>query len=311
MKATIGISQCLIGDEVRYDGTHQRIPFVTELLATYCQLIPLCPEIAIGMTVPRPPIELVVETDGVRALGVQNRAVDVTAPLSNLVDEWSASIGKMDGFIFTHKSPSCGVGSVKRVTYDGEIIDRQGSGIFAGEVMRRYPLLPVIEAMDLSDTEKRHIFLSKVFALSDFRSTVLYSLSKASLIQFYSRYKYQVMACSPVAYKALGQKVASANRDNLIVEANDFLTLLLETLGMPFHPGRYNNALQHMFGYFKSQLSPHEKQQVLDCLYVEDSSFDRLQNAVNLLKEISNRFDNVYISSQSLLRPYPSELACK
>lgn len=305
----IGVSQCLVGDEVRYDGTHQRIPFLTDKLSAFARFIPVCPEVLIGMSVPRPPIELVVCDQRIRAQGVVDRNIDVTDLLKNVVNELEADINTMDGYVLTHKSPSCGVGSVKRVRPDGTIVDRSGTGIFSQALMERFPHIPLIEAADLSCIEKRHVFLIKVFLLRDFKETVTRSLSVSALIAFHSRYKYLVMAFSPVAYKTLGQYVARVKGDDLHGSISTYINMLLQVFDEPISVGRHVNAAQHMFGYFKTYLSAIEKEQFFGALDAYMNQRGSLCRVNELLQSYCSRFPNDYIASQTFLAPYPLSLS--
>lgn len=305
----IGVSQCLVGDEVRYDGTHQKIPFLTDKLSEFARFITVCPEVSIGMSVPRPPIELVISDQGIRAQGVVDRKLDVTDSLKNVVSNIESDIKDMDGYVLTHKSPSCGLGSVKRVQPDGTIVDRKGTGIFAQALMEHFPHIPLIEAADLLSIEKRHVFLIKVFLLRDFKESVIQSPSVSALIAFHSRYKYLVMAFSPRAYKSLGQFVARMKGKDCQQALDNYVKVLLSVFDEPVSVGRHVNAAQHMFGYFKEHLSATEKQQFFEALDAYMSQVSSLHKVNELLLRYSSRFSNDYIAKQTFLAPYPFSLS--
>ena len=210
-KIPVGISACLMGDSVRFNGGHKRSRFCTDILSEYFDFRSTCPEVAIGMGTPREPIRLVSEhpnDDNIRAVGVDTPELDVTDKLKDHAVTVSENSSELCGFIFMQKSPSCGVFGVKRYLPNGHP-EGTVSGIFAKEFARRNPLLPIEEAGRLNDAALRENFLVRVFTYRDWQLFRQQEVTAARLIDFHSKYKYLVMAHSLVHYKELGRLLAN------------------------------------------------------------------------------------------------------
>lgn len=174
----LGVSSCLLGHRVRYDGNHRLDSFVLEELGACFDLLPICPEVAIGMGVPRPPIRLVLEAEGIHARGVDDPALDVTAELSAFALRTATSLGHLCGYVFKARSPSCGVGSTPVWMPDGR--SRQGSGLFSAALREALPLLPVVEDEDLRNPALRRDFLERVYAYEHRRASMSAQTSPAA-----------------------------------------------------------------------------------------------------------------------------------
>lgn len=159
----LGISSCLLGERVRYDGGHKKHAYITGELTRYYELIPFCPEVAVGLGIPRAPIQLIDFNGRIRALRIKNPALDMTISLKEYVAEVEAELATLSGYIFKGKSPSCGLHDVK-VLFNDQRIEASGQGIFAAELMRLFPKLPVIDEQQIMDQRLRKIFLDRVEA---------------------------------------------------------------------------------------------------------------------------------------------------
>jgi len=158
----IGISSCLLGENVRYDGGNKKNVFITDELSRLFEFISFCPEVAAGMGIPRPPIQLIDFNGQVRALGIKNPALDMTGSLTECANHINHELAELSGYIFKCRSPSCGINDVK-VLFKDQAYDVRGQGIFAAEIMKRFPHLPVIDEQQLTNTRLQQLFLDRVY----------------------------------------------------------------------------------------------------------------------------------------------------
>ena len=196
-KISVGISSCLLGEEVRFNGGHKHSAICSKELGRYFQFKPICPEVGIGLGVPRKPIRLVGDPMQPRAVGVDNPNIDVTEKLKEYGEKALPHLTNICGYIFTKGSPSCGVFRVKVYKENGMPNENPGSGIFASVIMKNNPLLPVEEAGRLTDPVLKENFIQRVFAYHDWQQLKKGSLNINKLMGFHSRYKYSLMSHSP------------------------------------------------------------------------------------------------------------------
>lgn len=306
----IGIGACLVGRPVRYNGSHKRGSGVLDKLARATELKPFCPEVAIGLGVPREPIRIVATDAGQRALDSETQQLDYTDPLQAFADQ-VAGDATLSGYIFVKGSPSCGYQRVKLYNQRGNALPSEGVGIFARRLMRRRPLLPVEEDGRLNDVQLREQFIRKVFAYHDWQ--VLNSRGKLShhgLIQFYSRYKYLVMAHHYPTYRRIGRLLAKGDAQVQRL-ANKVIALIMWALSQRAKRGAYANALSHVKGYLKRTINATERQ-LLDHV-IEDYRCGKvpLVVPVRMLKHYFAMFPNEYIEQQAFLFSYPDELGVR
>ena len=204
-KPKIAISACLMGAEVRYNGGHKESRLCSRTLAEYFDFSPVCPEVAIGMGIPREPIRLVGDPDHPEAIGTVNPAINVTRPLAEYGEQMAAELNDICGYIFMQQSPSCGLERVKVYHANGAPVNGGGRGIYAQAFCARHPDLPVEEAGRLNDPVLRENFITRVFAYSAWQQLLAQGLSRRRLTEFHSRYKYLLMAHNPLQYKTLGK----------------------------------------------------------------------------------------------------------
>lgn len=255
------MSECLIGANVRYDGGNRRTAWPMDALAGLFRFQPVCPEVGIGMGVPRPPIRLVGDAGAPRALGVADASLDVTAALQGYAVTQAALLDEVDGYVFKARSPSCGVFTVPVYPADGREPQATGRGVFAAQVMRRYPNLPVEEGERLADGATREHFLMRALIHSHWRNCFADGATPARLIAFHSGCKYLVMAHSPAAYRRLGRLLADLSEDLTTIAAHYFRDLM-ETLAQPATRGGHANALAHLQGYLKRRLPSAERREL-------------------------------------------------
>jgi uncharacterized protein YbgA (DUF1722 family)/uncharacterized protein YbbK (DUF523 family) len=302
---TIGISSCLLGDEVRYDGGHKRHSYIEQTLGEYFQFRRFCPEMAIGMGVPRDPIRLVRRDDGIRAVGIKNPALDVTDRLAQCADaqrDWQAQIC---GYIFKKDSPSCGMERVK--VYSNQVPSKDGSGIFAQRVMQNFPYLPIEEEGRLGDSVLRENFIQRVYILYRWRQMLAAGLSMHQLTRFHAQHKLIIMSHNQNSVRELGKLLAN-NKGELSQLAEAYLHKLMECLKEKATRGNHVNVLQHIQGYLKKNLDADDKAELVEVIEKYRLGEVPLIVPVTLLKHHFRKAPDDYIDDSFYMNPYPSEL---
>jgi uncharacterized protein YbgA (DUF1722 family)/uncharacterized protein YbbK (DUF523 family) len=311
-KIPVGISRCLLGDPVRYNGDHKHNRFCTSVLADYFDFVPTCPEVETGMTVPRKPIRLVQVDDGVRALGSDDASQDFSDPLIARGQQYAHDHQNICGFIATPNSPSCGVFGVKLYLPNGNPINKT-TGLFSASLQRNNPLLPMEEAGRLNDAGLRENFIMRVYTYHRWQQLQQQGLSANGLVQFHSRHKYLVMSRSYSAYRSLGQLVAKAGSENLQQVAQQYITSLMQALSSTPERATQCNVLHHLMGYVKKQIDGQDKQELLHSIEDYRNGIVPLIVPVALLRHHLEREPetNDYALQQYYLKPYPHQLGLR
>ncbi len=306
-KIQIGISSCLLGEEVRYDGGHKRNVYITGTLSRYFDFKAICPEMAVGLGVPRPTIRLVDTGAGIRVVGVKDASLDVTDKLQDFSLDAMSGLRNISGYILKKDSPSCGMERV-RVYNASDMPEKRGRGIFADTLMKALPYLPVEEEGRLMDPVLRENFIERVFIYYRWQQLIKDGLSAQKLIEFHTRHKFNLLAHDEVVYRQLGRMVAELNEENLQALANNYLDLLMSGLKKPATRKRHTNVLMHIMGFFKNQLNSDDKQEMLDLLDAYRLGQVPLIVPVTMLKHHLRRNPHPYIEQQYYMSPYPEEL---
>ena len=311
----IGISACLMGQPVRFNGGHKRSRFCTDVLSKYFEFVGVCPEVGIGMSTPRQAIRLMSESaddSNIRAVGSDDASLDVTEQLIDYAEQKASEMSDLCGFIFMQKSPSCGVYGVKRYLANGHP-EGTTSGIFAREFIARHPLLPVEEAGRLNDDALRENFMVRVYTYHEWTSFRQQGLTPAALIDFHSRYKYLVMAHSLVHYKSMGQLLANLTRDTLEHIADEYFEQLMTALAKPASRKMHTNTLMHLQGYLKNLVTAQDKQELTGIIEQYRTGIVPLIVPLTLLKHHLNHHEeaNAYARQQVYLNPHPYELGLR
>jgi len=306
----VGVSSCLLGEEVRYDGGHKRDPFITGALARCFQYVPICPEVAIGLGIPRAPIQLVGDPQHPRALGVRDRSMDVTERLEGFAREQARRLGGLSGYIFKSRSPSCGMARVKVYGARGTAA-AHASGVYARVLMQALPLLPAEEEGRLDDPVLRESFVNRVYVLWRWQRLVAGGLSAAGLIAFHSDHKYMIMAHSQAAYDRLGRLLSQLKGKDLTAVGDVYLSELMMALKRRVGPRRHINVLQHILGYLKRTLSADEKAEMVAAIGAYSRGEVPLIVPMTLIRHHFRRVPDPYISRQLYLNPYPDNLGLR
>lgn len=310
-KLKLGISACLLGAEVRYNGGHKESRLCSRVLAEHFDFVPLCPEVAIGLGTPREPIRLVGDPQAPRALGTVNRERDVTQALHDYGTRMAGELDDISGYIFMHKSPSCGVERVKVYQDNGYPADGGASGIFAAAFTRLRPDLPVEEDGRLNDPVLRENFLTRVFAYAEWQRLLRAGLTRKAILDFHARYKYQLMANHPLQYKALGRLLADIGRHDPQEFGPGYFSQLMAALKKCATRGTHSNVLQHLSGYLKQALSSDEKEEMQQLIAQYRNGIIPLVVPLTLLKHHFRRHPDHYVARQAYLQPHPENLSLR
>ncbi len=283
---------------MRYDGGH---------LARYFEFVPVCPEAAIGMGVPRPPIRLIVRNGETRAVGIDDPSQDFTEALQKHVTEIADSLHQVSGYILKKDSPSCGMERVRVFDING-IPAKRGTGIFAAAIQRYVPLLPMEEEGRLQDSALRENFIERVFVYYRWQQMLSTGLSAAALVEFHSRHKFNVLAHDQVLYRRLGRLAAEAGADRIGMIAASYIEIMMQALKKRASRKNHANVLTHIMGFLKNQLDSDDKQELLEVLDAYRNGQVPLIVPITLFRHHLRRFPHPYIEQQYYMTPYPEEL---
>jgi len=309
-KIFIGVSSCLLGERVRFDGTHKHDWYITDTLGRYCEFRPFCPEVAIGLAVPRPPLRLVKKNAVIRVRGIDDPAQDVTKDLADYSETVAKECSEISGYIFKSKSPSCGMEHVGVYSEDGHLLD-DSSGVFASGIMRQYPSLPVEDESRLTDSKLRENFVERVFVYARWQQCIEQDPAASTLIDFHMRHKFSILAHDESIYRDLGRLVAGVGQADLTGTCDRYLSLLMLALQKILTNKTHSNVLQHMMGYFKGQLDVGSKKKLLDAINDYRCGLLPLIVPIRLIKHYLRLYPNEYVFSQYYLNPGSSELVLR
>ncbi|NWC56277.1 YbgA family protein [Pseudomonas veronii] len=311
-KPKIGISACLLGENVRFNGGHKQSQLCSEVLAAYFDFVPLCPEVAIGLGIPRETIRLVGDAASPQAVGSVHRELNVTAPLGEYGEKMAAEHSDLCGYIFMQKSPSCGLERVKVYRENGAPVDGGGRGIYAQAFCARHPNLPVEEDGRLNDPVLRENFLTRVFVYASWQQLLGEGLSRHRLLAFHARYKYLLMAHSPAHYKSLGNLLGGmAKGEDLDAWGSGYFSALMSGLKKCATRGTHTNVLQHISGYLKQAISADDKQEMQTVIGQYRQGIVPLVVPLTLLKHHFRLHPDRYIAQQAYLQPHPENLSLR
>lgn len=306
-KITIGVSSCLLGNEVRYDGGHKHDRYITETLGRYLSFVPVCPEVECGLPIPREAMRLVGEVDRPR-LVTNKTGVDHTDRMLTWARKKVAELEKENlcGFIFKNRSPSSGMERVK--VYDGNNVPRAvGVGIFARAFKDHFPLLPTEEEGRLHDPLLRENFIEQIFVYQRWRE-VADAPTAANLISFHTTHKLLLMAHSEKHTREMGRLMAQAGSLELDTFIERYQELLMAAMSLKPTTKKHVNVLQHMMGFFKKLISADEKQELLSVIEQFRNNIVPLIVPVTLINHYIRKYQEPYLMQQHYLNPHPLEL---
>lgn len=306
-KIPVGISSCLLGEKVRFDGQHQRDAYVEKTLGQYFEFRAFCPEVAIGLGIPRRPIRLIARDEAVHCVSTVDDTLDYTQDLRDTANEAASWQRSLCGYILKKSSPSCGMERVK--VYDGDRPRRDGVGIYAATLMANFPNLPVEEEGRLGDPVLRENFIQRVYVLSRWHGLEREGLTVRGLVTFHARHKLILMSHCLNTYRTLGPLVAAANKSNLQETAQRYINELMAALKQRATRGRHVNVLQHIQGYLKQDLDADDKAEMSEAIAQYLRGQVPLIVPITLLNHYFRKHPNDYIRDSWYMRPYPAAMS--
>ena len=304
----IGVSTCLLGENVRYDGGHKRDRYLTDVLGAFFDYVPVCPEVECGLPVPRESMRLTGDPEAPR-LTTNRTQKDLTEQMESWAYPKVAELEaeNLCGFIFKSNSPSSGMERVK-VYSDSGMPEKTGVGIFARIFMEHFPDLPCEEEGRLHDAVLRENFIERVFTLHAWKESVLQTPTRQALSDFQARMKLLLMAHSPKGTSELGRIVARGKASDLSADIAEYGEKLMAVMKWPATPNTHTNALHHAMGYFKTMLSADEKVELLDIIDSFHDGVTPLIVPITLVKHYARKYQTPYLLDQAYLNPHPAEL---
>ncbi len=308
-KIRLGVSACLLGAQVRFDGGHKLDRYLRDTLGEYVDYVPVCAEVEVGLPTPRETLRL-NKGEGDQPRLVFNRSGDdITERMEEFSIQRVVQLEKeeLDGFVFKSKSPSCGMERVKVYDHNG-VPQNVGVGVFAKAFQDHFPLLPVEEEGRLNDAKLRENFITAIFTLRRWRQLLKSGTGVGGLVTFHSQHKMLIFSHSEKIYREMGKLVANGgglDEKELFVQ---YLELLQSALKKKTTVSKHINVMQHIMGYFKKQLDSDEKQEILELIDNYRQGLVPLIVPLTLLNHFVRKYDEPYLKQQVYLQPHPKEL---
>lgn len=309
-KIHVGISACLLGENVRFDGGHKRLAFAVEALTPFVHFYPICPEMALGLSTPRPALRLVkAEINNTRLQFSRHPEKDFTDPMRDFATQKMANLLHLSGYIVCAKSPSCGMERVRVYEPDSTNSSKNGIGIFTQELMRNMPWLPIEEDGRLCDPVLRENFIARIYALHELNQLGNTHLTRGALIAFHSRYKLLLLSHGQRQYHELGQFVAGIGQwDSLNNFFYEYRHRLMTVMSYQASRQGHTQVLQHIQGYFSRHLTSSQRNELTQLIERYRQGHQPLLSPITLLKHYLAQYPNVYLSQQCYFDPYPDVL---
>jgi len=307
-KIRLGISTCLLGENVRYDGGHKLDRFLTDTLGQYVEYVPVCPEVECGLSVPREAMHLEGDPESPRLVTLRTKQ-DMTERMVSWAKKRVVDLEKegLCGFIFKSDSPSSGMERIRVYNEKGMPV-KKGVGMFATIFMDHFPLLPVEDEGRLHDPKLRENFVERIFTLKRWREVLAKKESRGNLVDFHTQHKMLILSHSPKHYQIMGKLVAQVKGIPLKELYQKYQNILMEALQLKSTPKKNANVLMHMMGYFKEQLSSDEKQELLEVIDHYRREYIPLIVPITLVNHSVRKYDQSYLKQQVYLNPHPLEL---
>jgi uncharacterized protein YbgA (DUF1722 family)/uncharacterized protein YbbK (DUF523 family) len=307
-KFKIGISSCLLGNEVRWNSGHKLDKYLTNTLGQFVEYVPVCPEVEAGFGVPRESFRLVGDPDAPRLITFKSKT-DHTDRMVTWVKKRVRELEKEDlcGFIFKSDSPSSGMIRVKVYNEKG-MPHKVGIGIFARAFMEHFPLIPVEDDGRLNNPLIRENFILQIFTMKRWRDNMARKPSMGNLVDFHTRNKLLILSHSPKLYRLMGKLVADGRKLPIKELYDQYQLLLMEALKLKTTIRKNTNVLQHLMGYFKKQLSGDEKQELLEIFGQYRNEHVPLIVPITLINHYVRKYEQPYLKQQTYLHPHPLEL---
>ena len=304
----LGISACLLGQKVRFDGGHKQDAFLCETFGCFVDWIPVCPEIEVGMGVPRETVRLTGKPGDPKMIA-ERSGKDWTVAMKRFAAIRANELAdlRLSGYVFKKNSPSCGLERV-RVYDPKDMPTRRGRGLFAAAIMARLPLLPVEEEGRLNDPALRENFIERVFAYHRWQEALAGSKSARALVEFHTRHKFLLLAHSERHYRRLGRLVAGVKENSLRATYEEYGSIFMEGLAICASAKKHANVLDHLMGYFSDRLSVAERRELVELIRDFRGQLVPLIVPITLIHHYVKKYDVDYLAAQVYLAPSPKEL---
>ncbi|MDJ0828933.1 MAG: DUF523 and DUF1722 domain-containing protein [Desulfobacterales bacterium] len=304
----IGVSMCLLGKDVRWNGGHARSRFITDTLSQFVDFVPVCPEVEAGFPVPRETFRLVGDPEKPRLITTKTK-VDHTEHMQKWARRRVAELAKEDlcGFVFKKDSPNSGLMRVKVYTNKGMPV-RKGVGLFARAFTEAFPRVPVEEDGRLNDNILRENFIEQIFAMKRWREALKNRKSVGNLVAFHTREKLLLLSHSQNHYRQMGKLVAAGKSMPVKDLYDNYENLFTESMALKATVKKHRNVLLHLMGYFKKQLSADEKQEMLEIFERYSMGYVPLIVPLTLVNHFVRKYQQPYLLQQTYLNPHPVEL---
>lgn len=307
-KPVLGVSSCLMGNNVRFDGGHKHCRLLTDQWAGFFDYIPTCPEADIGLGIPRPVIQLRETNNETKLVFSRNPSHDLTQRMNDYSLRRIHEIGVLDGYIFKKDSPTCGVERVAVAHESTGQKTRDGMGLFAKKFQEMNPLVPIEEEGRLNDPVIRDNFLERIYCHYRWRNIPDAENNYHGFIDFHKRHKFMLMARNHQAYRELGRLAASANKTNLNAVRQEYIQRFMDVMVLRPSRGQHVNVLLHILGYFKRNLNGHDKSELINWFDAYHSSKVSRITPVAFIRHYLRIYPDNYIAEQYYLAPYPDDL---
>jgi uncharacterized protein YbgA (DUF1722 family)/uncharacterized protein YbbK (DUF523 family) len=304
----VGISACLLGAEVRYDGGHKRNEFLVEIFGRFVEFVPVCPEVEIGLGTPRETLRLEQANSAIRIVGGKSK-LDRTPAMTSYASRRTSALAREElcGYVLKKDSPSCGMERVRVYGASG-MATRNGVGLYAAALLNRFPNLPVEEEGRLTDAHLRENFVERVFAYHRLRAFFNTDWTIGALVKFHTAQKLVLMAHSVPAYRELGRLVADSKSLPRAQVRERYETAFMRALKKIATPSRHSNVLQHMLGYLRGHIDDAERAELVQLIEDYRAGWVPLVVPLTLLRHHVRRFAIEYLEGQIYLEPHPKEL---
>ena len=304
----VGISSCLMGAKVRFDAGHKQSRYITDVLGEYFRFIPICPELEVGMGVPREAVRLIGDIDHPQMVGNRTGA-DWTDRMNRYARERVRrdDLSNLHGFILKKNSPSCGMERVKVYLKPGTV-EKKGIGLFARAVLDQFPDLPVEEEGRLNDHPLRENFIVRVFAYHRLQELFAQPFSRRRVVEFHTAHKYLMLAHNPQYYRQMGQMVAAIDKETPAAFRDKYRQSMMQGLKYLSTVKKNVNVLQHIAGFMKKQATEMEKKDMHQAIADYHKELTPLVVPLTLIRHFINKYEVSYIQDQIYLNPHPKEL---
>jgi uncharacterized protein YbgA (DUF1722 family)/uncharacterized protein YbbK (DUF523 family) len=295
----LGVSSCLLGEPVRFNGGHSRSRFLTSELGPHVDWVPYCPEIEIGLGTPRETLRLTMDGRLVSRSGAADHSAAIAAlPLTS----------GLDGYVFKAKSPSCGIHGVARYAQGDQPADHSGRGLFAQRMMARFGLLAVEDEGRLNDAMLREEFVERIFASARLRALLSTAWQPRDLVAFHARHKLQLLAHDPARYRTAGRVVAAAGSAPREATETAYLDVFRAAMATRASPGRHVNALQHAFSRISRELGRGRRADLSARIDSYRRGEDPLSVPIAILAHYASDCELPWLAGQTYLQPFPPGL---